>query len=75
MPLDKNSFENGIKALEDNLYADTTRTPDEARQHYASGLATLIETFVKSATVTVPGTGMTAGGNAVTGNSTSGTLT
>lgn len=77
MPLNKTTLAAGIKALQDDLYADTGRTPEQARTHYANQLADLIDTFVKSATVTVPGSGLVApgGGGSVTGTASTGTLT
>jgi len=53
MALNKIALANGIKSLQDNLYSDTTRTPDEARTQYANELANLIDAFVKSGTVNV----------------------
>jgi hypothetical protein len=74
MALDKTALAAGIKSLQDNLYSDTSRTPDEARTHYANELATLIDTFVKTGSLSVPGTGLTAGVTAVTGTSVTGTI-
>jgi len=53
MALNKTALASGIKGLQDNLYSDNTRTPDEARTKYANDLADLIDTFVKSGTVSV----------------------
>ena len=53
MALNKTALATGIKSLQDNLYSDTTRTPEEARTQYAHDLADLIDIFVKSGTVNV----------------------
>lgn len=53
MALNKTALANGIKSLQDNLYSDTNRTPDQARTKYANDLAELIDVFVKSGTVSV----------------------
>lgn len=60
MALNKTALAAGIKSLQDGLYAGTTRTPEEARQYYADQLATLIDTYVKTALVTVTTTGTAA---------------
>lgn len=74
MALDKTSLANGIKALQDDLYTGTGRTPEQARQYYADQLANLIDTFVKTGTPVVPGTGLAVSGGAVTGISNTGSI-
>jgi hypothetical protein len=76
MALDKTSLAAGIKSLTDDLFTDTTRTSIQARQAYADGLANLIDVYVKSGTLNVPGAGLVSasGGGAVTGSSVTGSI-
>jgi phage baseplate assembly protein W len=59
MPLVKPTLEAGILSLLTDLSA-RTEDPEQARKDYASQLATLIDTYVKSATVTVTTAGTAA---------------
>jgi len=53
MALNKIDLAAGIKALEDELYNNSTVTPEQARTNYANGMANLMDAFVKSGTVSV----------------------
>ena len=75
MPLDKPSLENGIVSMLDNLYNNaTSMTTAQARTAFASQLATLIETYVKTGlvnvTVTVAVTTATGGAGTGSGSGT-----
>ncbi|GIM53760.1 hypothetical protein [Capnocytophaga cynodegmi] len=62
MPLNKEALKEGIIALQQEMKTKTE--PDE--EYYAEKLATLIDTFVKSGTVTIPqGIPVTTVGTAV----------
>lgn len=74
MALDKAGLKASILALTENLFTDTGRTPAEAREKYAEDLANAIDAFVKTGTPVVPGTGLTAGSNAVNGTSNTGSI-
>ena len=52
MPLVKSTLEVGILALLEEM-SNRTEDPAQARQDFASDLATLIDTYIKTATVTV----------------------
>ena len=70
------ALKTGVKNLLNELYANAGGlTPAQSADRFADGLSSLMETFVKTATVTVPGTGMVAGSTPVTGTSITGTLT
>lgn len=74
MALNKAGLKASLEASVNNLFSDTSRTPAAAATKFATDVSDAIDVFVKTATVTVPGTGMTAGGDPVTGTSTTGTL-
>jgi hypothetical protein len=76
MALETAAFKSGLKSLLDGLFSNTAVTPEQARTTFSNGLGDLIETFVKSGTPVVPGTGLTApgGGGAVTGTSNTGSI-
>lgn len=62
MALNKEALKQGIIALQQEMKTKTE--PDE--EYYAEQLATLIDTFVKSGTVTIPqGIPVTTAGTAV----------
>lgn len=73
----KAAFKNAIKALMEQ--AANNNDPNKATtiDEYADGLANAMETFIKTAQVNVPGTGLVAppGGGGVTGTSNTGNLT
>ena len=75
MALDKTSLKNTIRGLLDDLWSDTGRTPEQAREKFATDLSNAIDVFVKTGSPNVPGTGLTAGATAVTGASITGTIT
>lgn len=75
MALDKNGLKIGIKALMDELYANSSSLSSaQASEHFADQLSTLIDSFVKSGTPIVQGTGLVAGSNPVTGSTVTGTI-
>ena len=79
MALNKNGLQRDIKTLLDTLLAfegGSGQTQADAIEKFKTDLSDAIDTFVKSATVTVPGTGLVAptGGGPVTGTSTTGNL-
>ena len=75
MPLDKPTLKAGIQALHDELYANNAGlSPAAAGERYATAISDLIEAFVKSATLNVPGTGLVVGSVPVTGLSITGTI-
>jgi hypothetical protein len=61
MSLNKPQLKAGIKTIQDTLYASINLTPDQAREQFATGLADLIDQFVKSGTVNVTVTVTTTG--------------
>lgn len=78
MALNKTALQNGIEALHQELFANAGNlTSAQAATRYAQQMATLVDAFVKSALVTVPGTGIISAtpGNTCTGVSITGTLT
>lgn len=79
MSLNKVGLKSDIDTLLNALLefdGSSGQTQADAIEKYKSDLADAIDTFVKSATVTVPGTGLIAptGGGPVTGTSTTGSL-
>lgn len=79
MALDKTTLTSNIGTLLNKLsaYDNTTgKTQEDAINDFKNDLADAIDTFVKSAKVSVPGTGLVApsGGGPVTGISTTGSL-
>lgn len=79
MSLDKNGLKSDIKTLLDALLTfegGSGQTQADAIEKFKNDLSNAIDTFVKSAKVTVPGTGLVApsGGGPVTGTSTTGNL-
>jgi hypothetical protein len=66
MALNTPAFKHGLKALLDNL-SERVDNPEQAKIDFCTGMTELVEAFVKSATVSVPGTGLTAPNGAVTG--------
>ena len=79
MALNKNGLKSDIDTLLNALLAfdgEAGKTQDDAIEKFKTDLSDAIDTFVKSATVTVPGTGLVAptGGGPVTGTSTTGSL-
>ena len=79
MTLDKTGLQSNIKTLLDALLAfegGSGQTQADAIDKFKNDLSDAIETFVKSAKVTVPGTGLVApsGGGPVTGTSVTGNL-
>ena len=79
MSLDKTGLQSDIKTLLDALLAfegGAGQTQADAIDKFKNDLSDAIETFVKSAKVTVPGTGLVApsGGGPVTGTSITGNL-
>lgn len=71
MALDKTSM---ISSLQ-SLFASMHITP-MSDNDFATNVANIIDTYVKTATVSVPGTGLvsSSGGGPVTGESTTGNL-
>ena len=79
MALNKNGLQSDIKTLLDTLLAfegSSGQTQADAIEKFKTDLANAIDTFVKTAKVTVPGTGLVApsGGGPVTGTSITGNL-
>ena len=79
MALNKTSLEGDIKTLMDALLAfdgSSGKKQSDAIDKFKKDLASAIDTYVKTATVNVPGTGLVApsGGGPVTGISTTGNL-
>ena len=79
MALNKNGLQSDIKTLLDTLLAfegGSGQTQADAIEKFKNDLSDAIDTFVKTAKVTVPGTGLVApsGGGPVTGTSTTGNL-
>ena len=79
MALDKGTLKSDISTLLNTLLAfegGSGQTQADAITKFKNDLSDAIDTFVKSATVTVPGTGLVAptGGGPVTGTSTTGSL-
>ena len=79
MTLDKAGLRGDIDTLLNSLLAfdaSAGQTQADAIEKFKNDLSDAIDTFVKSATVTVPGTGLIAptGGGPVTGTSTTGSL-
>ena len=79
MALNKTVLRSDIKTLLDALLAfegGNGQTQADAIDKFKNDLSDAIETFVKSAKVTVPGTGLVApsGGGPVTGTSITGNL-
>lgn len=73
MPLDRNAFKQGLKALLEDM-ATRESNPAQASEDYAEGLTRLIEALIKTATPT--GTVITTGSATTqTGTLTNGTLT
>ena len=79
MTLDKTGLRGDIDTLLNALLAfdgSGGQTQEDAIEKFKNDLSDAIDTFVKSAKVTVPGTGLVAptGGGPVTGTSTTGSL-
>ena len=79
MTLNKIGLKSDISTLLNALLAfdnSTGQTQADAIEKFKDDLADAIDTYVKTATVTVPGTGLIApsGGGPVTGVSTTGNL-
>lgn len=79
MGLNKSGLKSDIDTLLNALLAfegGSGQTQADAIDKFKDDLSNAIDTFVKSATVTVPGTGLVApsGGGPVTGTSTTGSL-
>ena len=79
MPLNKTGLETQIKTMLDALLAfdgSGGKEQSDAIDKFKTDLASAIDTYVKTATVTVPGTGLVApsGGGPVTGVSVTGSL-
>ena len=79
MALDKTSLKSDISTLLNALLAfegGSGQTQADAIEKFKTDLADAIDTFVKTAKVTVPGTGLVApsGGGPVTGTSITGNL-
>lgn len=68
LALGKVDFVNTLKGMAGNT--NSSKTSDQTIQE----LADAIETFIKTATVTVPGTGLVSPSGAVTGESVTGGL-
>lgn len=79
MPLNKTVLRSDIDTLLNALLefeGGSGQEQSDAIDKFKTDLSDAIDTFVKSATVTVPGTGLVApsGGGPVTGTSTTGSL-
>ena len=74
MGLNKAGLKVSLEASVNNLFSDNTRTPAQAATKFATDVSDAIDVFVKTATVTVPGTGLMAGSDPVTGTSITGNL-
>ncbi len=75
MALDKIGLKSGIDTLLNALLAfdgSSGQTQDDAIEKFKTDLSDAIDTFVKSGTVAVPGSGLVAptGGGPVTGQAT-----
>jgi len=79
MPLNKTGLKSDIDTLLNALLAfdnSSGQTQTDAIDKFKNDLADAIDTYVKTAKVTVPGTGLVApsGGGPVTGSSITGSL-
>lgn len=76
MALQTAALKTGIKDLLSELFTNAGGlTSEQAQDRFADQLSTLMETYVKSSQLNVPGLGLIAGSNPVTGTSTTGTIT
>lgn len=69
MALNLVAFKQGLNSLMNDLATRET-DPQKAREDFCNGLADLVNDFVKSASVKVPGAGLVAPNGAVTGQAT-----
>jgi hypothetical protein len=65
MALARTIYKNGVKALLQQMFNNTSVTNAEVQENFAEGLTALTEAFIKSGTVTVAsGIALSSTGNA-----------
>lgn len=70
----KTAFKNTLKSFMEAQAANTDPEKPNSIDEFVNMLADATETWIKTATVTVPGTGLTSPSGAVTGTSNTGEL-
>ena len=53
MALNKNQLKNDIRSLLDNM-SERQDNPEQSREDFAQQLSTLIDSYIKSATISIP---------------------